>query len=76
MCSVYLYKQGREVDFPINVIQLVTPQKQDKVNNPTNHNIVAINHVKYEAELVVGVTIQAFLFLNQACAEGRACLVS
>ncbi|XP_065901538.1 transcription elongation factor SPT5-like [Dysidea avara] len=31
MCSVYLYKQGREVDFPINVIQLVTPQKQDKV---------------------------------------------
>ena len=24
MCSVYLYKQGREVDFPINVIQLVT----------------------------------------------------
>ena len=32
MCSVYLYKQGREVDFPINVIQLVTPQKQDKVN--------------------------------------------
>ena len=32
MCSVYLYKQGREVDFPINVMQLVTPQKQDKVN--------------------------------------------
>ena len=32
MCSVYLYKQGREVDFPINVIQLVTPQKQDKVS--------------------------------------------
>ena len=32
MCSVYLYKQGQEVDFPINAIQLVTPQKQDKVN--------------------------------------------
>ena len=32
MCSVYLYKQELEVDFPINDIQLVTPQKQDKVN--------------------------------------------
>ena len=31
MCSVYLYKQRREVDFPINIIQLVTPQKQGKV---------------------------------------------
>ena len=77
MCSVYLYKQGREVDFPINVIQLVTPQKQDKVNNPTHHKIVAINHVKYEAEVVVGVTIQTVLFLNQALeAEGRVRLVS
>ena len=54
MCSVYLYKQGREVDFPINVIQLVTPQKQDKVSTKWKSQVL-ISSVVVKVKILNGM---------------------